>query len=346
MINSACYCTREQVQNAPDIKGSARNNDQVDRAIESAVGTVEGLLHRSFYPVTATKYFPWPQGAGTSYRLWLHRNELISVTTLTSGGVAIGVSDYFLEPNEYGPPYNRVELDISSSASFGGGDTPQRDIAITGVWGYKDTQVLATTTAEALDVSETGVDVSNSANIGVGNVIVVDSERMLVTGKSLTSVDLCGSIDANRNDTSFSVFTGSQFRAGEVIVIDSEKMKIVEVVSNSLIVIRAWDGTPLAAHSNGAAVYAYRTLEVTRGALGTTAATHSTSASVYVQQVPALVQQLAIAEAINFLQQESGGYSASTGSGAQGNNLTGGQLDAIRKQAYAQYGRQARMRSV
>lgn len=344
MIYSACYCTREQVQSASDIKTTARNLDQVDRAIEAARDAVEGLLHRKFLPVTATKYFDWPNFSGTSYRLWLDGNEVISVSALSSGGTAL--TDYFLEPQSYGPPYNRVELDRSGSDSFGQNDTPQRDISITGLWGYKDETQLATTTAEALDTSETGVDVANSYLIGVGATIVVDSERMIVTGKSLTSVDLCGTIDATTSDVSFSVFTGSQFRVGEVIVIDSEKMKIVEVASNVLTVKRAWDGSVLAAHTNGTAVYAYRTLEVIRGALGTTIASHNTSANVYLQLVPRLVQQLAVAEALNFLQQESGGYSASTGSGTSGNNLTGGQLDAIRNQALAQYGRRARMRSV
>lgn len=346
MISSASYCTREQVQNALDFKETARNQDQVDRAIAAATEAVDGLLHRSFFPVTATKSFRWPDRAGSSYRLWLNQNELVSVTTLSSGGTSISASDYFLEPNEYGPPYDRLELDQSSSASFGNGDTPQRDISITGVWGYNDVRTLATTAAEAIDSSETDIDVTNSTLIGLGSVIVIDSERMLVTGKTLASVDLCGSIDASKADDSFSVFTGSQFRVGEVIVIDSEKMKVVDIASNVLVVKRAWDGSVLAAHTNGTAVWAYRTLQVARGALGTTAATHSDGADVNVQLVPALIVNLAIAEAVNYLSQESAGYGRTSGVGNNTADLSGGGLDAIRSQAVREFGRQGRMRTV
>lgn len=346
-MTSFAYCTREQVQNALDFKESARNTDQVDRAIYSATHSVEGLLHRSFYPVVATRYFPWPQRAGTSYRLWLEANELISVSTLVSGGTTISSSDYFLEPNEYGPPYDRIELDLSSSAVFGGGETPQRDIAITGVWGFTDDTVAAGTIAEALDSSETGVDVTNSAAIGVGNVIKVESERMIVTGKSMltTGQTLQTPLTASNADVTVAVTTGSAYSVGEILLLDSERMKIVDISGNSLTVRRAWDGSVLATHT-GSTVYAPRTLQVARGALGTTAGAHDTGQNVVVQQVPVLVQQLALAESVNYLIQESGGYSPSTGSGGNVNSLTGGGLDAIRLQAYKQYGRMARMRAV
>src|SRR5690606_22447868 len=54
------YTTRETVKAALDYKETARNDAQVDRAIESASRAVEGLLHRRFYPETATRYFDWP----------------------------------------------------------------------------------------------------------------------------------------------------------------------------------------------------------------------------------------------------------------------------------------------
>lgn len=348
MISTPCYCTREQVQNALDFKESARNTDQVDRAIEAARNAVDGLLHRTFYPVVATRYFRWPDRAGTSYRLWLEDNELISVSTLSSGGTAISGSDYYLEPNQYGPPYDRLELNTSTSASFGNGSTPQRDIAIAGVWGYEDATSAAGTIIEALDSSETEVQVSNVSSIGVGSLLKVDSERMIVSAKNTLSTGqtLQSNIAADKSVVTVPVVNGALYFVGEDILINAERMRIVDVSSNDLIVKRAWSGSVLAAHTSGATVYAYRSLQVARGALGTTAATHDSGTNLVRQDVPPLVRQLAIAEAINYLNQESGSYSASTGSGGNANQLTGGTLDAIRLQAYRQYGRQARMRAV
>lgn len=349
MITSPCYCTREQVQSALDYKETARNQDQVDRAIQAAREAVDGLLHRrSFLPVTATYYFSWPSDErSATWRLWLDDTELLSVSSLTSGGTVISAPNYYLEPQKYGPPYDRIELNRSGTASFGNATTPQRDIAIAGVWASSpDDRQLVTTTSEALDSSETGVDVTNSTYIGVGDTILVDSERMLVLGKTLASVDICGAIDASKADTGFSVFTGTQFRVGEVIQIDTEQMRIIEIAGNALTVQRAWNGTPLAAHVNGSGVWAYRTLEVARGALGTTAASHNTSGNLYVQRVPPIINELAIAEASNYLLQESSGYGRTVGSGENETQYTGAGLKKIREQAVAAYGRMGRVGAI
>lgn len=346
MITTAAYCSREQVKSALNVKQTARNNDQVDRAIESARNAVEGLLHRSFLPVVATRYFPWPQRAGSSYRLWLNENELISLTTLASGGTTIASGDYFLEPNTSGPPYDRIELDLDSSASFGVGSTPQRDIAVTGVWGYKNETASSGTISEALDSSETGVDVTVGNIARTGDVVMVDNERMIVTDISFAAADFANALTASVSDVTVTVLSGANFRVGEIIQIDSEFMLVVAISSNALTVKRAWDGSTLASHAGSAVVRAVRSLSVTRGALGTTAVAHDTGTNLFKQLVPPLVVNLAVAESLNYMLQETGGYSPSTGSGGNTNNLTGGGLDALRIQAYAQFGRQARMRSV
>jgi hypothetical protein len=88
------YCTREDVKSSLDSKESARNNGQVDRAIESASRAVEGLTHRRFYPETDTRYFDWPNAQyARPWRLWLDQHELVSVATLSSGGTTIAASD-------------------------------------------------------------------------------------------------------------------------------------------------------------------------------------------------------------------------------------------------------------
>lgn len=345
------YTTREEVKAELDVRETARANARVDRAIEAACETVEGCLHRVFYPELATRYFDWP---GPQYarpwRLWLDANEVISVTTLTSGGTTIAASDYFLEPNAYGPPYNRIEVDLDSSAAFGGGDTHQRDITVTGLFGYRNDESTLGTTAEALDASETGVDVdaATSAAVGVGSLLRIDSERVIVTSRTNldTGQTLGGSVTNQNNIVTIAVQSGTAFAAGESILIDSERMLIEDIAGNNLTVRRAWDGSTIAAHTAGATIYAPRTLTVVRGALGTTAATHLTAATVYRWDPPAAVRQLCLAEAVNDLLQGRSGYARTAGTGESEREMTGRGLEKLRQRVYVSHGRKARIRGV
>lgn len=308
------YTTREEVQDAFDVREAAHRSAQIDSAIASASDDIDGWLNRHKHglaPRTATRYFPWPQLFTRAYRLWLDENELISVTSLTSGGTSISSSDYFLEPVNSGPPYTNIEIDLSSSASFQPGNTSQRAIVITGLWGINDDRTPAGLLDEALDATETAVDVTDSSLVGVGSLLVVDDERMLVTGRSSKStfVTLTGGMNALKSDQTVEGVSGG-FAVGEVILVDSERMKITENNGVDLTVIRAYDGSTLAAHLTGATIYAYRTLTVERGALGSTAATHLTAAPVTAWDVPDLVRDLCRAEAITRLEQEWSAYGA------------------------------------
>lgn len=345
------YATREDVKAALDVKETARVNRQVDRAIEAASRDAEKLCHRVFYPQTATRYFDWPDGA-RPWRLWLDDNELISVTTLSSGGTTIAAADYFLEPNRSGPPYNRIEIDLSSSAAFGGGDTHQRDITITGLFGYRNDETLVGTLAEALDASETAVDVDGdtSAEVGVGSILRIDSERMIVTARAQldTGQNLASNVDIQNKTTTIPVADASGFAIDEVILIDSERMLIVDIAGNNLVVKRAWDGTVIAAHTSGADIYAPRTLTVTRGALGTTAATHSSGTSVNRWDPPGVIRTLVIGQALATLANEQAGYARTrrTGESSAERLRDTSALGQLRQHAYDAVGRKARIRSV
>jgi hypothetical protein len=341
------YCTREDVKQATETAETARNNTQIDRAIAAASEAIENLTRRRFYPEIATRYFDWPGDQyARPWRLWLDQNELISVTTLTAGGTTITASDFFLYPAD-GPPYTRLEIDLSSTASFGGGDTHQRDIAITGVFGYRADETTAGALAEALDASETSVDVTDSAAIGVGQLIKVDSERMQVTGKTslTTGQTLQTAMTAEDNNVTCAVSNGTAFTAGETILLDAEKMLIEDIAGNNLIVMRAYDGSVLAAHT-GSTIYAPRTLVVERGVLGTTAATHSTSTAITKHTAPGLVRDLCIAEALNTVQQEASGYARQIGRGETAREVFARGLRDLRTQVYEGFGRRSRSRAV
>lgn len=348
------YCTREDVKNALDVMETARSNAEIDRAIESASRMIDGsvpgagFLKRRFYPETRTMTFDWPNNQyARPWRLWLDGNELVSLNTLTAGGTTIAAADYFLRPDS-GPPYTHIEIDLGSSAAFSAGSTHQRSIVAAGVFGYNADEAPAGTLAEALDVSETAVDVSDSSAIGVGTIIQIDSERMIVTGKTMldTGQNLGGNLTAVNNNVTVPVGSGTAFTVDEVILIDAERMLITDIAGNNLTVKRPWDGTVLAAHSANADIYAPRTLTVARGALGTTAATHSTSTAITRHVVPGLVAELCLAEALNILMQRRSGWARTTGSGDNQREGSGRGLREIKADAYTAYARKARSRAV
>lgn len=342
---SVWYCTREDVKSAIDSKETARNSAQLDRLIDAASRSIEQQMrHRKFYPEAATRRFDYPTeytNPNRRWRVWLDEHELISVTSITSFDTVIPSTDYFLEPVNDGPPYTHVEIDLDSTAYFGHGTTHQREIVIVGTFGYTDDDDPAGALAAAISTtSATTCDVTNSASIGVGSIIKVGSERMIVTGRSMltSGQTLQTALAANLNNETVVVTTGSSFFVGETILLGAEKMLVEEIAGNNLIVTRAWDGSTLAAHT-APTIYAPRTLTVERNALGTTAATHSSGAAITVHRVPGLIRQLCIAEVITALQQESAAYGRVVGSGDNQREAEGAGLEDLRERAYNAHGR-------
>lgn len=349
-ITAPVYCTREDVKSALDFAETARNNGQVDRAILAAARSVEQLTLRKFYPQTDTRFFDWPDRSGSRpWRLWLNADELISVTTLTAAGTAIAAADFFLEPANSGPPFTHVEIDLASAASFSAGNTHQRAISIAGEFGHSADEEAAGILENAIgSAGTTTVDVTDSAAIGVGDLIKVDSERMIVSAKTMldTTQNITGNPTASMSDVTVGVGSGTAFAIGETILVDAERMLVVDIAGNNLIVKRAWDGSVLAAHNSPADVFAPRRLTVVRGAVGTTAATHLDAAAVTRHVVPGLVHSLGIAEAVNLLQQEGAAYGREVGAGEPGRDAPGDALDSLRDQVLKAYGRRVRVRSV
>lgn len=347
------YATREEIKAELDVKETSRSNARIDRALEDSSRRIDGLMHRTFAPVTATRYVDWPNFQyAYPWRLWLDQWELAAVpSSVTSGGVEIPLSACNFEPVNSGPPYTYLELRRDMSYSFGVGSTPQRDVAITGLWGYRNTEATTGALVEALDASETGIDVDGptSAAVGVGSIIRVDSERMIVTERQqlATGQTLGGSGLTNQNNgVAVPVANGTTFAAGETILIDSERMLIEDIAGNNLIVRRAWDGSTIAAHTTGATIYAPRTLTVTRGALGTTADVHGNASTVYRWAPPGGIRQLCVAETATDLLQGRSGYARTAGTGENERETSGKGLADLRDSAVQEYGRKSRIRVI
>lgn len=349
-MSTPVYVTREAVKAALDVKETARSNAQIDGIIASSSRGVESFLHRVFYPTITTRYKDWPNDQyARAWRLWLDRDELVSLTSLTSGGTVIPAANYNLEPSNLGPPFTYIEIKLNSGSALASGSSFQRSVGLTGTFaGCALVDTAAGTLAAALtDTTATRVDVTDSASVGVGTLIKIDSERMNVTGKTMltTGQTLQVPLLASTAGTLVTVTTGSAYTVGEILLLDSERMLITDIAGNNLIVERAYDGSTLATHT-GSTIYAPRTLTVERGACGTTAATHLISAAVTAHTPPSLVSELTLAETLNTLAQRQAGYARTIGAGDNVRMAGGGGLADIRDRCYTAHGRKARLRAV
>ena len=312
------YTSREAVKRA--IRSNGNENDAaIDRLIESASRDVEQLTKRRFIPKTQTRLYRWPSRWAVGDTLWLDE-DLISVSTLqseaqNSSPTTISSSDYFLEPVNTAPPYNRIEIDISSDASFSSGDTPQRSISVAGSWGFSnDTESVGTVASGlAADATATSMVASNGSQISGINV---------------------GTASKSENVT---VDSGHGIVAEEVILIDSEEMFVRVAGTTALTVERAYNGTTLAAHTNNTAVHIFRTLTVTRGVNGTTGATHANATAISVYRAPGPIRQLVTAMAIAGYTQESAAYGRVLGAGEGATNVTGRDLDSLAERVRSEY---------
>lgn len=340
------YVTREDIESTLDVKASAYMARQVDRACRAGSRMVDGFCHRVFYPVQATRTFDYPGPDATALRLLLHEQEILSATLITSDGVTIPAGTGYLLRPDIGPPFHTVEINRDGPSSFAGG--PQRAISITGLWAGAPNTESSASTLESAIVSTTATTISvNTAIDGIGSIIRIDDERMIITGKAFATGPLTSSsLTAAANSTSVTVADGSLFTQFETILIDSERMTVEDIAGNTLLLKRARGGTPLAAHSSGAQIYWQHTLRVERGALGTTAATHLDNAAISLWEPPSPVAALARAYALDVFLQENAGYARTAGSGDNERPVTGQGVKALERRVEADYRRKARSRAI
>ena len=346
------YATREQVKRALDVAETARNNQQVDRAIAAASRSVEAQTHRKFYPYDGIRYFgfrPW-RDASSSWRMWTNGDEIVSVSSLVVGGTTVSSSDYFLEPVNSGPPYQSVEMDLSSNSVFASGDTWQRAVAVTGTFGFWDEQEAVGTLSSNLDADVTDtatITWTDPTDVGVGSILKIDSERVIVSEMSfIDSTQNASALTAANSDVTVTVSDGTGFFVGEVVRVDSERMLVVDTGATTITVKRAWDGSVLAAHSLNADIYAKTGVTLARAQLGSVLAAHTTSDVVYRYVVPAGINDLCIAEALAQLEQDKSAWGRNSGAGESEMSGFGRGLFGLRKAVYAEYGRKVRTRAI
>ncbi len=181
------YLTREQFKGAIPKTGEGQDA-AIDLVIEQASREIDALTNRRFIPKTELRNFAWPQRNGRRVYVVYLDEDLLSVDTLTKeGDDATAITDFLLEPQGIGPPYNRIEIDLASTAFFSAKDTHQRQIRVTGSWGYSDDTVTAGTINDAsgITASETTVQLASPELIGVGDTLLMQDEQVFVSERIL-----------------------------------------------------------------------------------------------------------------------------------------------------------------
>lgn len=338
----AWLTTRDTVADALDIAANTRTNNHLDRAIAAATSLVEDDMRRQIIPWQGTRYFDWPPrpGGNPTWLLRLGHDNVTSVTTVTAAGTA--VTGWTLEPNGEGPPYTQIQMPRTGSG-FTHGDTPQRNIAVTGVFAIADARIVVDTLTGTLTDSATSHTFATTAP-GVGSLLVIDDERLTVTERSYTDTGstLTAALTSSTADTTVTVSDATGFTEGEIIQIDSERMRVDTIAGLDLTVKRQADGSVLAEHAATTAVYAARTATLTRGAQGTTAASHTASTVIERWDPPALLEQLAVAVAIDLFENDRAGWARTVGAGDAQREARGVGVERIRRLAIRAHGRRNR----
>lgn len=211
MANYGTYCDLTKLKAALIITDTA-DDALLLRALEAASRWIEGEVDRYFYTVTETRYYTAKRGS------YLIVDDLLSVTTLKTDDDGDrtyentwAATDYDLEPYQ-GFPKTKISITPTGDYTF---PTVTKGIEIAGIWGYGSGTTATpyetsnTTTNEALDASETGVDVADGTKIAVGQNILVESEQMYVQSISTNTLTVIRGVNgttAATHDTGKTVY--------------------------------------------------------------------------------------------------------------------------------------------
>ena len=349
MANYGNYCTREDLKRAANWSGTDKHA-QIDRLADAASRQIELATRRWLFSRTQTRLYRWPSFQQPYGSILDLDADLLSVTTLQAKAqdttpTTIVAADYFLEPNNQGPPYDRIEIDLSSTAALESGQTAQRSISVLGAWGYGNATKTGGTVASGLasDAAATSMVCSNASLIGVGDVLLIQSEQVFVSERAFAALGSIlvndAGITAAVDDNSITVDGSHGIVASEIIQIDSEEMLVLSVATNVLTVVRAYNGSILATHADDTAVKINRTLTIVRGVNGTTAAVHADAVAISVYVPPVDVRTWCIAEAISLYNQEGAGWGRVVGAGDGAVEMSGRQLAELRRSMTARYQR-------
>jgi hypothetical protein len=303
------YCTLTELMDDLDLAGvKAWKEQQALDKIKDASDWIDRHLGE-FIPVTETRKF---DGFG-GIDLWV--GAVLAVDTIIDDGETLQASDYLLYPLgrlwELGP-YARITIapDATALSSW----SHEEDIiSIAARWGKYEHTIDTGTTVSAQNDSDAALVVDNGAVIGLGAVLLIDTEQELVEAYGAatdSTATLNGDLDASSEEVPVS--DGTKLGINEIIKVEFEQMVVRDISGNTLLVERGWNGTKKVTHAATTAAYVYRTFTVKRAVNGTTAAAHST-ANIGRYVPPDIVNYLCRQIATLMLKKAQSGYAGKIG---------------------------------
>jgi hypothetical protein len=263
-----------------------------------------------FVPITGTKRFDGTGGIDLTVP------PLLTVTSITDDGDTLQSTDYLLYPrNRWWPdgPYTRIRIDPDATTLNAW--TYEEDIVvIVGQWGLYNVLESTGATVSSQSDSATTLAVDDGSKIAPGAVLVIGSEKEFVTGTNSAVTDSTANTNeaVDASEDAIDVTDGAQLNIGEVIRIDNEQMLVNDILSNTVIVERGFNGTQRTTHNTSTDINVYRTFDVARGSNGTTAAAHTT-ASISKYVFPWNIQYLCKQIASLMAQKAGASYAGKTG---------------------------------
>lgn len=184
-LTQGAYASVESCKSAINIQTSSLDELILEHVL-AASRDLDLELGRRFFPYTGMNPYRWPPlHVAYSWRVWTGE-DLLSVSSLQVAAAGqnaqpVTLTHYFLEPADAGPPYNRVEVDLSSSDVFQAGPTPQRSVQITGAWGYCSTLVSGGVLGAAISsTTATSITLTPPIKAEQGDVLLIDQEALYV----------------------------------------------------------------------------------------------------------------------------------------------------------------------
>lgn len=189
---SNCYTTLARVSSLKRISSVNAVEDTVLEAMISASSRmIDAYCRRQFYPSVRTRLYDVPQT-----RMLFLEDDLLSLTTLTNGDLAVITStDYILESSgRY--PYWGIRLRDTSNLfwSYNSAGSVERVISVLGECGYHNDYAgawLATDTLSAgVNAAVTALPTTGSALVKQNQIIKIDSEIMNVSSVVTTTTNV------------------------------------------------------------------------------------------------------------------------------------------------------------
>jgi len=204
------------------------DDTRLRRVIEAATRWIDEHCERTFQPYLATRYYTWRKHPEWNLRRSLEVEDLLSVTTLkTITDNAAGIrtygdtwaaADYDLFPWNAPTdkqPYTRIFENPEGDYSW---PTDELGVQLIGKFGYYEDLVTDTTAAEAIDATETAIDVTSATTLDVLHTILFDNEQMYITAIASNTITVERGVNGTTAATHDNGSTLKYYRYPEPVV--------------------------------------------------------------------------------------------------------------------------------